>query len=68
LLHLGMVVVGLNYGYRGQMTLEEISGGSPYGASTITGSDGHRQPSANELSGARYLGRSVAELALKLHG
>lgn len=66
LLHFGMVVVGLNYGFKGQMTLDEISGGSPYGATTITGSDGHRQPSINELEAARYQGRSVADIALRL--
>jgi len=68
LLHFGMVVVGLNYGYAGQMTLDEITGGSPYGASTIAGGDGSRKPSENELEGARYLGRQVAETARKLHG
>jgi NAD(P)H dehydrogenase (quinone) len=68
LLHLGFIVVGLNYGYAGQMTLDEIAGGSPYGASTIAGSDGSRQPSANELDGARYQGRQIAEVAAKLHG
>jgi NAD(P)H dehydrogenase (quinone) len=68
LLHLGMVVVGLNYGFKGQMTLDEISGGSPYGASTITGSDGHRQPSSNELEAARYQGRCVADIAARLRG
>ncbi len=68
LLHFGMVVVGLNYGYAGQMTLDEISGGSPYGATTITGGDGARQPSQNELDGARHQGRTIAETAIKLHG
>ncbi len=68
LLHLGLVVVGMNYGYRGQMTLDEITGGSPYGATTITGGDGARQPSENELEGARYQGRKIAEVAAKLHG
>jgi NAD(P)H dehydrogenase (quinone) len=68
LLHFGMVVVGLNYGYAGQMTLDEISGGSPYGATTITGGDGARQPSQNELDGARYQGRAIAQTAIKLHG
>jgi NAD(P)H dehydrogenase (quinone) len=53
LLHFGMVVVGLDYGYTGQTTLNEITGGSPYGATTITGADGSRQSSANELQGAR---------------
>ena len=68
LLHFGMVVVGLDYGYAGQMRLDEITGGSPYGATTITGSDGSRQPSENELVGARYQGRKIAETAKKLHG
>ena len=53
LLHFGMVIVGLDYGHAGQMTLEEITGGSPYGATTIAGGDGRRQPTANELEGAR---------------
>ena len=68
LLHFGMVIVGLDYGHAGQMTLDEITGGSPYGATTITGGDGSRQPSANELVGARYQGRKIAEAAIKLHG
>ncbi len=68
LLHFGMVVVGLDYGHAGQMTLDEITGGSPYGASTIAAGDGSRQPSANELEGARYQGRKIAETAAKLHG
>jgi len=68
LLHQGMVVVGLPYSFQGQMTLDEITGGSPYGASTIAGGQGQRQPSANELAGARYQGRVIAETAKKLHG
>jgi NAD(P)H dehydrogenase (quinone) len=68
LLHFGMVVVGLDYGYGAQMTLEEIVGGSPYGATTIANTDGSRQPSQKELDGARYQGRRVAEVAAKLHG
>jgi NAD(P)H dehydrogenase (quinone) len=68
LLHFGMVIVGLDYGHAGQMTLDEITGGSPYGSSTIAGGDGSRQPSANELQGARYQGRVVAETAIRLHG
>ncbi len=67
-LHFGMVVVGLDYGHAGQMTLEEITGGSPYGATTITGGDGSRMPTANELVGPRYQGRKIAEVANKLHG
>ncbi|HWU49338.1 MAG TPA: NAD(P)H:quinone oxidoreductase [Asticcacaulis sp.] len=68
LLHFGMTVVGLDYGHAGQMTLDEITGGSPYGASTITGGDGSRMPSENELTGARYQGRKIAKTAIKLHG
>lgn len=68
LLHLGMVIVGLPYSFAGQMTLDEITGGSPYGASTIAGGRGERMPSANELDGARFQGRVVAETARKLHG
>lgn len=68
LLHFGMVVVGLDYGHAGQMTLDEITGGSPYGATTIAGGDGSRVPTANELTGARYQGRKIAEIANKLYG
>jgi NAD(P)H dehydrogenase (quinone) len=68
LMHLGMVIVGLDYGFAGQMTLGEITGGSPYGATTIAAPDGSRQPSANEWQGARYQGRRIAEIANKLHG
>jgi NAD(P)H dehydrogenase (quinone) len=68
LLHFGMVIVGLNYGFGGQMKLDEVTGGSPYGATTIAGGDGSRQPTANELEGARYQGRVIAETAKKLHG
>src|ERR1700732_1005827 len=68
LLHFGMVIVGLDYGHAGQMTLDEITGGSPYGATTITGADGSRMPTTNELVGARYQGRKIAEVANKLHG
>jgi NAD(P)H dehydrogenase (quinone) len=68
LLHFGFVVVGMDYGFAPQMTLDEIVGGAPYGATTITGSDGSRQPSQKELDGARYQGRRVAEVAAKLHG
>jgi NAD(P)H dehydrogenase (quinone) len=60
--------VGLDYGHAGQMTLDEVTGGSPYGATTISGGDGSRMPSANELVGARYQGRKIAETANKLHG
>ncbi len=68
LLHFGMVVVGLDYGHAGQMTLKEVTGGSPYGASTIAGGDGSRQPTENELLGARYQGRKIALTATKLFG
>ena len=67
LLHHGMVVAGLPYAWQGQMKIDEITGGSPYGATTITGGDGSRQPSENELEGARWQGRYVAETAKKLH-
>ena len=66
LLHFGMVIVGLPYSYAAQMTLDEIAGGSPYGASTIAGGDGSRQPSANELAAARFQGSHVATIAGKL--
>jgi NAD(P)H dehydrogenase (quinone) len=68
LLHFGLVIVGLDYGFGGQMRLDEITGGAPYGATTIAGGDGHRQPSENELAGARHLGRRVATIAARLHG
>jgi len=68
LLHQGMVVVGLPYTFAGQMTVEEITGCSPYGASTIAGGDGSRRPSENELAGARFQGRHVAQIAAKLSG
>ena len=66
LLHQGMIIVGLPYSAQGQLTLEEISGGSPYGATTITAGDGSRWPSANELEMARFQGRHVAEITKKL--
>lgn len=68
LLHFGLIVVGLPYSFQGQMRLDEITGGSPYGASTIAGGDGSRQPSENDLAGARFQGRHVAEIATKLFG
>lgn len=68
LLHFGMVIVGLDYGHAGQIILDEITGGSPYGATTIAGADGSRQPTENELQGARYQGRKIAEVANKLYG
>lgn len=67
LLHFGMVVVGLPYSFEGQSRLDEVTGGSPYGATTIAGGDGSRQPSANELAGARYQGHHVAQVTIKLH-
>jgi NAD(P)H dehydrogenase (quinone) len=66
LLHLGLIYVGLPYTFQGQMTLDEISGGSPYGASTIAGGDGSRMPSENELDAARFQGRHVTQIAKKL--
>ncbi|OGU00387.1 MAG: NAD(P)H:quinone oxidoreductase, type IV [Geobacteraceae bacterium GWB2_52_12] len=68
MLHQGMVVVGLPYAFAGQMGVSEITGCSPYGASTITGGEGERMPSDNELSGARYQGAHLARIALKLKG
>lgn len=66
LLHHGMVVVGLPYSFQGQMRNDEITGGSPYGASTVAGTAGERTPTDNELEGARYQGRRAAEIAAKL--
>jgi NAD(P)H dehydrogenase (quinone) len=66
MLHHGMIIVGLPYSFAGNSNMDEISGGTPYGASTIAGADGSRQPSANELDGARYQGRHVAELAARM--
>ena len=66
LMHFGMITVGLPYSFQGQMTLDEITGGSPYGATTIAGGDGSRQPSEIDLAGARYQGRTIAEVANKL--
>ena len=68
LLHQGMVIVGLPYSNKTQMRLDEITGGSPYGASTIAGGDGSRQPSEGELSMARFQGEHVAKIAAKLSG
>lgn len=68
LFHFGMVVVGLPYSFEGQSRLDEVVGGAPYGATTIAGSDGSRQPSTTELDGARYQGKLIAETAQKLHG
>jgi len=66
LLHHGMVIVGLPYTFQGQTRLDEITGGSPYGASTIAGGKGERMPSENELAAARFQGRHVAQIARKL--
>lgn len=66
LLHHGMVVVGLPYAFAGQMGVSEITGGSPYGASTIAGGQGERMPSENELAGARFQGAHVARISKKL--
>jgi len=66
LLHHGMVIAGLPYSFQGQMGVSEVTGGSPYGASTIADGNGSRQPSANELAGARFQGAHVAKLAAKL--
>lgn len=66
LLHHGMVVVGLPYAFAGQMGITELTGGSPYGVSTITGGKGERMPSDNELAGARFQGAHVAKIARKL--
>jgi len=68
LFHLGMIVVGLPYSFQGQTRMDEITGGSPYGATTIASPSGERQPSENELEGARFQGRHVAEIARKLCG
>ncbi len=68
LLHQGMVIVGLPYSYQGQMRIDEVTGCSPYGASTIAGGKGERMPSENELAGARFQGRHVAALAKKIAG
>ena len=66
LLHHGMIVVGLPYSYQGQSGVDQIRGGSPYGASTIAGADGSRQPTEIDLDGARYQGRHVAQIAAKI--
>ena len=68
LLHQGMVVVGLPYAFQGQSGVDTIRGGSPYGATTLSDSDGSRQPAPNELDGARFQGKHVAQIAAKLFG
>jgi NAD(P)H dehydrogenase (quinone) len=66
LLHQGMIIVGLPYAFQGQMRIDEVTGCSPYGASTIAGGKGERMPSENELAGARFQGKHVATIAMKL--
>ncbi|MGD9311069.1 MAG: NAD(P)H:quinone oxidoreductase [Desulfosarcina sp.] len=68
LLHHGFLIVGLPYAFQGQMRIDEVTGGSPYGASTIAGGSGERMPSENELDAARFQGKHVAEIAKKLVG
>ncbi len=68
LLHFGMTIVGLDYGFQGQMGVDAVKGGSPYGATTIADGDGSRQPSESELAGARYQGKRIAEVAIKQAG
>lgn len=68
LLHHGMIVVGLPYSFQGQMRIDEMTGSSPYGASTITGGKGERMPSENELAAARFQGKHVASITKKLKG
>ncbi len=68
LMHFGLITVGLPYSFQGQMRVDEVVGGSPYGATTIAGGDGSRQPSETELAGARFQGKHIAEIANKLFG
>jgi NAD(P)H dehydrogenase (quinone) len=68
LLHQGFIIVGLPYAFPGLVNMDEITGGTPYGATTLAKGDGSRQPSENELAGARYQGRHVATITKKLHG
>jgi len=68
LFHLGLIPVGLPYSFQGQLKLDEVTGGTPYGATTLAGGDGSRQPSENELAGARFQGKHIAEVAKKLFG
>ncbi len=68
LMHFGLITVGLPYSFQDQMRLDQVVGGSPYGATTIAGGDGSRQPSEIELAGARYQGKHIAEVANKLFG
>ena len=66
LMHQGMIIVGLDYGFKGQMGVDEVRGGSPYGATTISAADGSRQPHPEELEACRYQGQRIAEIAAKL--
>lgn len=68
LMHFGMVIVGLPYSFQGQMGVEKVKGGAPYGATTLADGDGSRQPGEEELAAARFQGRLIAETAAKLHG
>ncbi len=68
LMHQGLLIVGLPYTFKGQLKIDEVTGGSPYGASTLAGGDGSRAVSANEKDGGRFLGRRVAEVSAKLFG
>ncbi len=68
LLHFGMMIVGLPYSFQGQMSMDEIVGGAPYGATTIAGGDGSRKPSAIDLAGAHHQGEQVAKAAIKMFG
>ena len=68
LLHHGMTIVGLDYGFQAQMASDKVVGGAPYGATTIAGGDGSRQPGEEELAGARYQGKRIAELAARVAG
>jgi NAD(P)H dehydrogenase (quinone) len=68
LFHFGMIIVGLPYSFQGQMRLDEVTGASPYGATTIAGADGSRRPSENELASARYQGELIAQTAKKIFG
>ncbi len=68
LMHFGLIIVGLPYSYQAMTTLDEVAGGSPYGATTLAGGDGSRQPSQIDLDGARHQGELVAQTAAKLFG
>lgn len=68
LLHQGMIIAGLPYSFQGQMKIDEVTGGSPYGATTIAGGKGERMPSENELEGARFQGEHIAKIAKKIFG